>query len=91
MDREWQTAEFDVEWGKGANQRVSESASQRWIARGRQPSSTSSEARGSIESENIGHRRENTKKYLGKHPELMDTIRAAALGLEGDDGSDENS
>jgi len=25
----WQTAEFDTEWGKGANQRVSESASRR--------------------------------------------------------------
>jgi hypothetical protein len=51
----------------------------------------SSGARGSIEDENIGHGRENTKNYLGEHPELMDTIRAAALGLEEDDGSDEDS
>jgi recombination protein RecA len=71
----FQEAEFDIEWGKGANQRVGESASQRWVASGRQPSSMSSGARGSIEGE-------NTKKYLGEHPELMDTIRAAALGLE---------
>jgi recombination protein RecA len=71
----FQEAEFDIEWGKGANQRVGESASQRWVASGRQPRSTSSGARGSIEGE-------NTKKYLGEHPELMDTIRAAALGLE---------
>jgi hypothetical protein len=76
---------------ESANQRVSESASQRWIASGRQPSSTSSGARGSIESENIGHGRENTKSYLGERPELMDTIRAAALGLEEDDGSDEDN
>jgi protein RecA len=76
---------------ESASRRVGESASQRWIASGRQPGSTSSGARGSIEGESIGHGRENTKKYLGEHPELMDTIRAAVLGLEEDDGSDENS
>jgi hypothetical protein len=51
----------------------------------------SSGTRGSIERENIGHGRENAKKYLGEHPELMDTIRAAALGLWEDDGSDEDN
>jgi len=34
------------------------------------------------DDEMIGHERENTKKHLGEPPELMDTIRAAALGLE---------
>ena len=29
MDSEWQTAEFEAEWGKGANQQISKSANQR--------------------------------------------------------------
>jgi recombination protein RecA len=82
----WQTAEFDIEWGKGISKEsdMLNVALEAGII-------TSAGGYFKYQGENIGHGRENTKNYLGEHPELMDTIRAAALGLEEDDESDENS
>ena len=75
LDSGWQTAEFDIEWGKGI--KIERDIPNVALAAGL---ITGAGGYLRYDDERIGHGRESTRAYLAGHPELMAEIRATVLG-----------